>query len=306
VVGCQRALNAWRCLLKWRAFTAFTIESESPISGHRIVGFGAGVFVSQAFLDEEIADPRPGLNARIIASLAEGQPVVLSPRELKRANTIAGVNIVFLSAAVRADVLDPDQVQQVQTQLSLACLLTYRGYRIHRVAREATDAADIAYMRSHGVYGTICGFEEFRRRNPTTAWSPDRALMVSTREDALARPGSVPAILYSYSEPILGLSDPLRELLEAAVHGLTDEQLAESLSLKLPTVKKRWAAAFEHVARVRPELLGTTDDPDRHTRGRQKRHLLLDYVREHPEELRPFLSSPARSGSAAERVSQLL
>ena len=55
-------------------------------------------------------------------------------------------------------------------------------------------------------------------------------------------------------------------------------------------MKKRWAAVFERVATARPDLLPELEyDSDRQTRGRQKRHHLLAYVRQHPEELRPVL-----------------
>jgi hypothetical protein len=289
LVGRNRALVAWRSLMKSPSFVGCTVESEIPLCNHRIMGFGSGVFVSRAFLDRELAEPRPGVNARIVASIAERCPVVLSKEELKHSNTCGGVDVVFLTAAVRADLLDPKQVGEVRSQLWLACLMTYRGYRFHRVVRESMDAADVAYMTSHGVYGSVFAFE-------------DGALMVSTRDDAMARPGSILAILYSFREPTLGLSEIHQQLLEAAMEGLTDEELAESLSMKLPTVKKRWAAIFDRVACTRSDLsIGSNDDPDRHTRGPQKRHHLLAYLREHPEELRPWLSTRTRSTFSSAR-----
>lgn len=290
LMGRALALAAWRALMTSPSFLGFTVESEAPIAGQRIVGFGSGVFVSSGFLDRERADPRPYLNARIIASVAEGCPVVLSTEQLRRANTCVGVDIVLLTAAIRREQLDPQQLEEARSQLWLACLMAYRGYRLHRVVRESTDAADIAYMKSHGVYGTIVHFDG------------DRALMVSTREDALARPGSIPAVLYSFREPRLGLSELHHQLIEAAMQGLTDEQLAESLSMKLATVKKRWAAIFDHAARAGVNAgNGFDDNPDRHTRGPQKRHRLLAYLREHPEELRPWLPTRARATSSSAR-----
>jgi hypothetical protein len=290
LVGRNRALEAWRILLKSPSFLGFTVESETSIGDHRIVGFGSGVFVSRAFLDRELAEPRPCLNARVIASVAEGCPVVLSKDQLKRANTCDGVDIVILTAAIRYDLLDPAQLDEVRSQLWLACLTAYRGYRLYRVVRESTGSTDIAYMKSQGVYGRIETFDG------------DRALMVSMREDTLARPGSIPALLYSFREPRLGLSEIHQQLVEAAMQGDTDEQLAKSLSVKLPTVKKRWAAIFDHAARAGLDLgNGCEDDPDRHTRGPQKRHRLLAYLREHPEELRPWLTTHARSTSSSAR-----
>jgi len=71
------------------------------------------------------------------------------------------------------------------------------------------------------------------------------------------------------SEPALSLRDEDQELLCASLRGLTtDEELACELGLKPPTVKKRWAAIFQRIAAVKPDLLpGHYEGLDRQTRG---------------------------------------
>jgi len=78
LVGRSRAIEIWKSLMRSRSFTAAVIETSSPSSGPRIVGFGASVFVQQRFVDEEFSHPRPGLNARVFASIDSGESVVLS------------------------------------------------------------------------------------------------------------------------------------------------------------------------------------------------------------------------------------
>ena len=90
-VGYGRAVDAWRTLMRSCSFNAAAIEADPPIAGHRIVAFGASVFVSRAFTEQEISNPRRGLNARIIDSIDVGQPVVLSEDELRSANTEGGL-----------------------------------------------------------------------------------------------------------------------------------------------------------------------------------------------------------------------
>src|SRR4051812_26674768 len=101
IVGHNRALAAWRTLLHTRSFNSAVIESEPPIAGHRIMGFGASVFVSAAFAAQEVSLPKPGINARIIASIASDKSVVLTEDELRHDNTRGGLHIVFLCAAWR-------------------------------------------------------------------------------------------------------------------------------------------------------------------------------------------------------------
>jgi hypothetical protein len=85
---------------------------------------------------------------------------------------------------------------------------------------------------------------------------------------------------------VLHLSEGERELLWAALEGQTDTELAISLDLTLPAVKARWRSVFTRFAKMEkslaPEFFGQGG------RGPQKRHRILAYLREHPEELRPF------------------
>ena len=289
IVGRDRALVAWRTLLSGGSLNSAVIESEHPIAGYRIVGFGASVFVSAQFASQEVSRPMPGMNARIIASIASNRPVVLTRDELRSENTCGGLHVVFLCAAWRRDVLTPEQATDVAAVMGLSCLQVHQGYRLCQALREATDAVDIEHIRSQRVFGSITGFDDFHVQNPGNIWNRDRALGISNRADAIAVPDSVPAILFSYREPILRFQDESQQLLAAALRGLTDAELVDVLGLKLPAIKKRWSSVFRRVGDVCPNLVPGIDSNDGPTRGPQKRHHLLAYLREHPEELRPIL-----------------
>ena len=49
IVGRTTALRIWKAFLDDPAFQANVIESERPLSGHKIVACGMGVFVTKAF-----------------------------------------------------------------------------------------------------------------------------------------------------------------------------------------------------------------------------------------------------------------
>src|SRR5262245_31448390 len=82
IVGRSAALRVWESFLDNPAFLANVIESERSLSGHKVVACGMGVFVSKTFADRELADPRPGLNSRIIAGVVSGESIVLSRAEI--------------------------------------------------------------------------------------------------------------------------------------------------------------------------------------------------------------------------------
>jgi hypothetical protein len=106
--------------------------------------------------------------------------------------------------------------------------------------------------------------------------------------EAEALPGTVLGLLFHYQSPRLGLTASQRRLLAEAVQHQTDAEIAGKLQVSISAVKKTWVAAFEHAGDVLGEL--DTPGPRRDatgTRGVQKRHKLLAYLREHPEELKP-------------------
>lgn len=290
IVGAVRTLAAWQRLIAARSFAGAVVEADPPIAGSRIVGMGAAVFVNEAFAEHEIAEPEPGLNARIIASIDAACPVILSDDELRCANSNGGLDLVILCAPWRKGVLDPAAQCEMESMLAAAFFRLFAGWRFRRLIREGIDRDTIAHIEAQRIFVMKDGYERFRRRCPDSAWNEDRALFVCSREDALAVPGSVASILFAYREPVLRLREHDQQLLGAALKGLTDQELARTLRLKLPTVKKRWATVFNHVALARPALLPWHESPSaHHVRGPQKRHHLLEYLRSHPEELRPMI-----------------
>lgn len=292
IVGRARALAAYRTLVTTRRFLSAVVELPLRNGKSQIVGFGSTVFVSDAFCRQETANPRPGLNARIIASVAEGRSVVLTHEEVRRANTFEGLTIAIMHALWIP--LSADQVSALERVMSQAFYQLIRGYRLLRLLREAGSDQAIAHIKAQRIFATSFTFDSFHRANLDNRWNRDRALFVAERDDCLALPASVAAMVFSYSEPTLPLHDADQELVLAALNGATDAELARTLDLKLPALKKRWASLFDRVRSVRPDLVPFPDSPTLQSRGPQKRHRLLAYLRDHPEELRPRLLKTTR------------
>jgi DNA-binding CsgD family transcriptional regulator len=114
--------------------------------------------------------------------------------------------------------------------------------------------------------------------------------------EALAHPGTNVAGLFIYTAPRFHFSRSQRALLQHALMGETCERVAASLSLSPWTVKKRWRAIYERVMDVDNELLPPPIAYGVHvsSRGEERRRHLLNYLRQHLEELRPYESRPQR------------
>jgi len=276
IVGRTTALRVWKAFLDNPSFQANVIESERPLSGHKIVACGMGLFVTGAFADREIRNPRPGLNSRIIASVASGEPVFLSRAEIGMGNAGAGIDFVNMYGTWRDGILNSDQLAEVHGLLGTSFVEHFAGYRFNRVLKEAIGASRIALARATGTYRLIAEFRE-----------GESALAVVTRESVLAAPYSVAATMYRYQAPVLRLRPAEQKLLAAALSGKTDAELSADLGLSIEATKKRWLSVFERVEQFKPEILSQTE-ADSVGRGPQKRHRIVAYIRTHPEELRPY------------------
>lgn len=276
IVGRDRALRVWKRFLNDPAFLANVIEAERPIAGHRIVGCGMGVFVTPEFAEVETEHPQPGLNSRIIAGVAAGEPLVLTREEIAAGNRGAGVDFVNLYGTWREGILDADQLVEVRALLGTSFVEHFSGYRFNRVLKEAVGQEGIDFARATGTYRIIAEFE-----------ASDSALAMVTRESALAAPYSLAARLYRYQPPALHLRPAEQRLLTAALAGQTDAELSGDLGLSVEAIKKRWISIFARVEQFKPEILNPTDGAGE-GRGPQKRHRVVAFVRAHPEELRPY------------------
>lgn len=114
-------------------------------------------------------------------------------------------------------------------------------------------------------------------------------LFVITREKALLQVGSWSSSLFISNPPTIGFSRSEQRLLQEALRGGSDEELAKELKISFSAVKKAWRSIYDRVGRSSIGILPKApDNGDYGERGKGKKHHLLAYIREHPEELRPI------------------
>jgi hypothetical protein len=275
LVGAKAATEIWQHLARDPFFASVAIESSPAIHGHRLIAFGASVLVSSSFADAEIENPQPEINSRIIASIHAGRSVLSTRTQVAQANACEGVDVVVLNGTWRNDILGPAERRDVRTLLAKSFTDKHAGFRMRRVLQETVSEPEREFLQGSAVYRIIAAFS-----------GQGRALHLMTRESATSLPASLGSILFSYEEPLLRLRESDQQLLLAALNGATDAELAAELGAALSAVKARWRSAM---ARVEEAMPGLVQDTDNHEgRGAQKRHRVLAYLRNHPEELRPF------------------
>jgi hypothetical protein len=275
LVGKRVAIDVWRQLFRDPFFLSAVLESSPTINGYRHVGFGAGVLVTAAFADAEIAEPRPNINSRLIAGIHAGLPLLATRHDVARANAGEGVSVLVMCGHWRDDILNPDDRQRVQTLFVASFAQRIAGYRIQRILNESADEPAREFARRSVEYQPIGEFRELGR----TVW-------LMTPESAKTMPASVGNILFTYDEPVLRLRESDQQLLAAALGGAIDDDVSWVLGITLAAVKARWRSVFARISETMPGLVQEAVESE--GRGMQKRHRVVNYVREHPQELRPY------------------
>jgi len=284
-VGHCRALQAWQCLFEMKHASRSALVELHAEDAVEIVGFGFGAFVKKSFAEREILNPTPGLNSRIIESIVSGNSVIATEEEVRDANTLGDLQQVILDTSWKNGCLTAVQVDEVRVLLGRAYHELFAGYNFSRILSEFVDDLDLWHVRGHRSLKIIDRFEKYRAANPRTTWNPSRALGIVTAETMREDPHSIAAELFHHHRPQFAFTATEQQLLEIALEGADDAFASKSLFVSVAAIKRRWSNIFGRVAAIRPDLCPSDGDG---TRGVQKRQRILTYVRNHPEELRPF------------------
>lgn len=220
-----------------------------------------------------------GFRETLLQNEAAGTPVLLSSKALAAANTEGDLALVHLFGC--PDNLDFASPRGFELhRLAFEAFLSHHaGYRFAELWQEAVNPGAALFVESMGV-------PEVRRYGlPSGA---EGRLFCFTRADAVTRPGNPLAVLMKFPSPRLGFTRVQQRLLELAINEVPDRLVAEQLQVTEAAVKKRWRTIYDRIEQVEQRLAPAD------TSGPERRRMLLQYLRQHPEELRPWQLRPAR------------
>ena len=255
------------------SFVVYTGDEDESL-----YGFGMSVFVADPFLEEERRRPQPYIAARFYE---DHRNVVLGIDEVREANTEGRLNVLVLHACQKFPDLAREETRRVMPIAAQSFLFAHAGYSIRNITGEVYGADFAAFLRAGG-YELVADF-------PEQAKHPRRPHLLELDRDRVPRGGSDLAMQLFYPEkPIFFFTLAEQRLLAYALTGLTDQKLGTELDVSLETVRSTWDSIYTRVGRVRPRLLhGADGEAVNVARGAEKRRQLLDYLRQHMEELRP-------------------
>jgi DNA-binding CsgD family transcriptional regulator len=285
--GQRRPLrNTLERLVGTEGFLAFVFEE---VTGQRVelLGVGGIAFLNDEFVNEAKKPPYFWIAPTLMHRLLEGESPILSNTEVCRANTLEGLAVFAWPLGFRGEhLLHPEFVNFLMGSF----IEELRGYKHKEYLGQATDVEGArASLHGGAVLLTPNGrYSELPRGCEEQLLSKPH-LFVVTREQALLQVGSWSSSLFISNLPTIGFSRSEQRLLQEALRGGSDEELAKELKISFSAVKKAWRSIYDRVGRSSIGILPkASDDGDYGERGKGKKHHLLAYIREHPEELRPI------------------
>jgi hypothetical protein len=253
-----------------------------------ILAFGLSVFVTETFTREYLASPVPYVSALVYERMLQARSPILLPEEVPAANAAGRLNLLILHFGLRVSRADDTQVAAVAAVAQEGFRLCHDGLRVSRVLQEAYGPRDLPYFQACGFL-IKSEYEDVFAREGRVPAADERPYLVGLyREDAESRcPGNLLSRLFQHAEPRFGFSAAQQRVLLRALMDAPDEVIADALGVSHDAVKQSWRRIYERAAAAAPELMDDGPEPVG-TRGKEKRRHLLQHLRYHLEELRPW------------------
>jgi DNA-binding CsgD family transcriptional regulator len=280
---------AWMNLLG-REGMRTAITKQKHAGKLRIAAAGVSVFVRDSFIQELKTSSSFWFGPELARRITTGESPVLSDREVCAANSGEGLNLLVWERALSQDA---ENAPAIFGRMVEAYIEVHRGYFLREmVTAQAESRETLQWAIDAGGLYWDPQHKEYVKSVPNIRTAHNKPHIVGlTRDLEWQRLGSWVGILFEHRPPRFGFSRSEQKLLGLALEGDrgTDEELAEQLGVSLATVKKMWLSIYRRVAEQAPDSV--PDFPRTEAggsqRGKEKRRLILAYLRDHPEELRP-------------------
>lgn len=302
----QRALlDLWQSFHRLGSVNFAIVEDADAPPGDRILTFSFKVFVPESEVDAIIRHNEPSIGHYFLREMAKGNAPILNLPALQTANSSSGVDMVLMSYGTASQFRDPVHPARMSPGSPDWFLYSMGGYRLNFILFEVYDRCD--WVWTEGFGGRLyrdqnqdfqideTGHEIRQDSAPRVSGSGMAALAPRPRLYGMPRPddlrlmGTLAGYIFGDTLPRFEFTAAQQQLLLHALFGATDEELAIDLGIAKVSVKKRWAAIYERVRDIAPDVLPahlSTDDGS--SRIAQKRRRLIGYIRHHMEELRPY------------------
>jgi DNA-binding CsgD family transcriptional regulator len=242
--------------------------------------FTCAVFVHDGFFDALLAQPAPYYAATFYQAMLERNSPLLNTREIARANGARRLNLLNLHWVLREHAMGHTDNAELPELGRQAWQFSLSGYHIQRALFE-TYGDEFRALLQHAGIPAIHSFTRAANADCVPHWS------LIERNAAAPSALSMPSlVLFGASPPKFGFTPRQQRVLLLALQGETDREMAARFEISVAAVRQAWDGIFERMPSE--ASLAHTPTP---VRGPERRRTVVEYVRQHMEELRPYKSS---------------
>jgi DNA-binding CsgD family transcriptional regulator len=283
----------WQIVLKTlHAEQAMYGAIVEPVTGNPRppVGCGLGFFLSEELLSTLTECPGALLDQTFGEYALHEENGVLRPKKIGEANATIGLHM-FGTVAFDDRVRKTEHQNSAWQALARVGNFMHSGYRLASMNNRVSHGEDLRVIlaaSSGRVLGSIEPREFLIEKHRLEA----PVIVSVNREEALCSTGTYASMFFAYTPPRFRFSRPEQAMLQLAVTGMLDVDIARELNLSSATIKKRWENIYDRVADVHPHFFSEAPadvaGQEFAKRGREKRRHVIHYLMRHLEELRPF------------------
>lgn len=279
----------WQRLLEKKLLCSFIVWEEStPVATDPPLSFGMSVIVHDRFVAQMKERGTPWCANLLYEELLcdRGNDLLLDQRETAQVNARDGVNIFVLHNPMRFHHLTDPRNEALLPLGHTGFYFCHEGFYIKSVLWEV-------YGQEHAGFIGGGGYRELHdySSHPDIAGvEADRVpfLYALEREVAGAKSYQPNHLwLFTRKQPRMRFTSKQQQYLACALLGQSDRELQAALGVSEDAVKQAWKSIMQRAAQVQPERF-SREPSTGEGRGQSRRHMLLAYLRQHMEELRPY------------------
>ena len=298
----EKLPSVWLNLLRSECIKAVVMEDlDAPGTG--FLGVGVSVFITNNFLQSFKKGPLLWMGPELVRHITIAHAPVLNSSAVRTANSADGLNVFVWSSHIAVAEVPENDRGALSVEMMRAYVQTHSGFQIKEMFAQPTDPFVLQVQLKTGSFvWDVSAGKWVSGEGADVEKLIDQPFMVGvTRDLAEKNVGTWVSEVFKWTPPRIGFAPSEQRLLLAALQGLTDDELSSNLMISHSAVKNAWRSVYARTAELMPDLLpdSRTSNGDRNERGKQKRLRLLAYLRERPEELRPFarklIAKPGRA-----------
>ncbi|WP_153067403.1 hypothetical protein [Steroidobacter cummioxidans] len=284
------AMQVWDTLVDEPSLYSGLIEDLAQPAGKRIQAWGVTLIVPQSLVRQLALDGQPQafMTRRVYGALRDASFKPMTDREIGIENARGELTMMILHFSQRDHDISQPYVQDVIAMANDTFRTFHDGFNLRAVYYETGEINDLVAVASGFIRRQYANSEELQ----TLPREHQPAFFGLTREQARnLLPGSPARNCFQNQPPLFTFSASQRRLLWFALFDDSDDALMPLLDVSVHGLKKLWRGIYERIEDRMPEFFGDAAGGDEGKRGPEKRRQVLAYVRQRPEELRPWSSA---------------